>query len=262
MGKLSPRTEAAVKAAVAAYPERWTHGICAFTMYDPELGDDANVRNAQTGDVCHAGLTPWGDRKGKDVIVINAHKASWQKKHREYLLWCCKEAPFTHGVLNRDNDDELLNHACVMDTRDIGRGGALWLCKAVRHFTEDAHVINTWEKLREHGLNGLQAFIGADILNEEGTPKPHTTHTGLYGYTDPAGLRKWYDEIRRKKCIREYNVAESGQYGAARWGSLKGKKVKKPDGWGGFLEKFVPCEAKEYAAQLKEIFEGDPKNVG
>ena len=45
------------------------------------------------------------------------------------------------------------------------------------------------------------------------------------------------------------------------WGDLQGKLVKKPDGWGGYIESREVGGVKEYAATLKEIFEGDPKNV-
>jgi hypothetical protein len=262
MGNISAKAQEEIQKAVEAYPKKWTHGICAFGLFDPEKGIAAGCRNASSGDVCHASLVPWGGAGGfKDVIVVNAHKNTWQKDHPEYLLWAATDNPFKHGVLNRDNKDEILNHATVIDTREVGRGGALWVCKAIRHFTEDKWVIPTWEKLREYGLTGLQAFIGADILDSGGNPKPGATHTGLFGYNTPQKLRTVYDEILGIGKIENHTAVRTGVFNTPSWGSLKGKTVKKPDGWGGFIEKQVPGDAKDYAQALKEIFEGDPKNV-
>src|SRR5690348_5002763 len=233
-------------------------------MFDHDLPEGAKLRSPSTGSVCHASLVPWGadPKKQKDVIVVNANNDRWQRDHKDFLLWAACESPFSHGVLNRKNKDEILNHATVLDTREIGRGGALWVCKAIRHFKEDTHVPKTWDLLMEHGLTGLQAFIGADILDSTGKPRPGQSHTGLFGYGTPSQLRKIYDEMLGIKEIRNSNAHRGGNFGAAQWGSLKSRKVRKPDGWGGFTERDVPCDVKEYVAQLKEIFEGDPKNVG
>jgi hypothetical protein len=146
----------------------------------------------------------------------------------------------------------------------VGKGGVLWLCKAFRHFEEDTWKIGTWTQLREEGLDGLQAFIGADILDSLGRPATGFTHTGLFTYQEPEKLREIYDKIRTVGKIEDTRAAQ-GTYSylkpVEQWGSLKSKTIKKPDGWGGFITVHQPCEPKEYAAKLKEIFEGDPKNV-
>lgn len=259
--KLSPAVLDAVNKTVEGYPKKWTHGICAYTAILRDTGDEAKVRydrgNAN-GDVCHAGLSYYDVN---DPIVVNAHKKEWHKKNPEYVLWACKETPFAHAVINRDNDEQLLKHACAMDAGEMGLGGVLWMCKVIRHFTEDTHVPGFWDKLRNCGLDGLQAFIGADILDAAGGARHGCTHTSLFGYGTPKELRETYDKIRNTTQIDHMRVAKSHGYEGRTWGSLKGKKVKKPDGWGGFIEKDAPCDPKEYAALLKEIFEGDPNNV-
>jgi hypothetical protein len=249
---------------VMGYPKNWTGSrVCAYDAVDRTTGAREAVRYGRRnahGDVCHAGLTYY---EKKNVLVINAHKAEWQDTNPEYLKWCVTEAPYTHGVLNKDNLDELLGHGSIIDMGEIGQAGTLWICKAVRHFTEDTWVPETWEKLREQGLTGLQAFIGADILDAAGSPKG-ITHTGLIGYSTPANLRKVYDTLIHAKHKEGNQASHAFGYGAVGkvWGSLTGKTVRKPDGWGGYTEVKKPCDAKEYAAQLKEIFEGDPSNVG
>jgi len=253
-----------IQKTVNSYPKEWKHGVCAFQIINRESGKIENRRNSPIGDVCHAGLVYTVVNDWTAPIVVNAHKDTWQRKNREFLLWVAQEAPFNHGVLNRTNEDELLNHAAVLDLGLIGKGGALWHCKAMRHFTEDEYKLKTWTSLREKGLDGLQAFIGADILNVEGFPYTSCTHVGLFGYCDPTDLRKFYDEIRNEKRIDGSNAAKSKYYDQNKkpnWGSLTCKLEKKPDGWGGFIEIRRPCDATEYAAKLKEIFEGDPKNV-
>jgi hypothetical protein len=194
---------------------------------------------------------------------VNAHKAAWQKTHPEFLLWVDQESPFSHGVLNKDNKDELFNHASVIDIEQVGTAGALWICKAERHFTEDTFKLKYWDDLRAQGLDGLQAFIGADILDSTGNPS-WSTHVSLFGYTTPAKLRSIYDEIRKARYL-DGGTARRGDYvphGLEKnWGGLNHKIKKVPDGWGGYIEKEEPTDVKEYAAKLKEIFEGDPKNV-
>lgn len=247
-----------VEQLVDEYPAQWTHGVCAYDAYDKETGENFG-RGSRHGDVCHAGLnyikTP--------NVVVNAHRADWYRKHPEFAKWVITECPFSHGILNRENDKEWQNHAAVLDTGLIGKGGALWVCKAMRHFVEDTWKPGVWDKLRNEGLNGLQAFIGADIIDGQGAPLLSNSHVSLFRYDRPSVLREWYDEIREKKKITGDN-ANKGQYvrydGYA-WGALGFKIEKKKDGWGGFIEKRVPCEVKKFAHELKEIFEGDPKNV-
>lgn len=258
MKELSEAVKKKVEASVRSYPARWTGGVCAFEIFRKDGRDlDQAWWSSPNNGACHAGITS----VDKPCIVVNGHKATWKKENPEFLLWCVRESPFSHGVINRENEDEILNHASVFDTEIIGKGGALWVCKAIRHFREDTWKLKTWNQLREYGLNGFQAFIGADILGPDGKPSGRT-HVGLFGYNSPTKLREVYDEIRGLDKITTNHAAREGKWDTPLWGSLAGKKEKKADGWGGYIEIDVPCDAKEYAAKLKEIFEGDPKNVG
>jgi hypothetical protein len=252
MKDVSDKARKAIEEAVAFYPDGWTAGVAAYWIIDPVKGEEG-YSNKSNG-ACHYGVCYHS--RGK--IVVNGHK----NFDPELTLWTARESPFCHGVLNADNTNELLNHAMVIDVRIVGQGGALWLCKVGRSNTENTWQLPTWHKLRNEGLNGLQAFIGASILNKEGSPQYGATHGGLFGYASPVKLRGWYDELTTIKMIDGPNASRDF-YSADRltWGSLKGARVKRPDGWGGFTEITVPCDTKEYAAKLKEIFEGDPKNV-
>lgn len=247
-----------VQDLVDSYPAAWTHSICAYDAYTKDGAKNFN-RGSKNGDVCHAGL----NYLQEPSIVVNAHRPDWYKKNPEFAKWVITDCPFSHGVLNRENDREWQNHAAVLDTELIGKGGALWVCKAMRHFVEDTHKPAIWDKLRNEGLDGLQAFIGADIIDMHGNPLLNNTHVSLFRYDTPSNLRKWYDAIRKKDKITSSDANQGGYvyYDGKTWGALGFKIERKKDGWGGFIEKQVPCEAKEFAAKLKEIFEGDPKNV-
>lgn len=261
MNELSPEVRQKIDEVIHEYPDAWKGQICAFCLIDRKTGKEAEVRyrNPKNGDVCHAGLSSATHCE----IVVNAHQKKWQNVNKDFLLWVVKEAPFNHGIINRDNDEQLLNHAAAYDTKIIGQGGTLWQCKAMRHFTEDSYKLKTWSDLREEGLNGLQAFIGADILNSAGGPQYYASHTGLFGYASPKKLRQFYNEISTKKALDGSNASRNDFNRNERvdWGSPQGMKVKKKDGWGGFVEVFQPCSVKDYAEKLREIFEGDPNNV-
>lgn len=252
----------AIDKYVKAYPKNWTHGICAGVCLNRKDGSKLNTWGSENGYACHAFIP-----SNNTSITINAHRANWQNINKELMLWIARESPFAHGVLNRDEEKQILNHASVLDSGLIGNGGALWVGKAFRHFVEDVWKVKFWEQLRNEGLNGLQAFIGADILTVDGNPQGYT-HVSLFNYDTPANLRKFYDEMRTIERIdgREAKRGGPGSYsssvGNEVWGSMQGKTVQKPDGWGGYMEVKQPDNVKFYVAQLKEIFEGDPKNVG
>jgi hypothetical protein len=262
MTEISEKALKTIEARVKSYPAHWSHGVCALAIISREKGTETGPT---TGYICHA---PLNNIQDKGQIVVNAHKDKWQNLDggSDYMRWVARESPFSHGVINKDNDKEILNHASVIDTELVGNGGALWLGKAFRYFVEDTWKPGTWAKLRNEGLDGFQAFIGASILDANGDPMTYS-HVTLFGYTNPLTLRKVYDEMRTIGKIKGSNASCCTGYGRGvpdvkhKWGSLKGKARRIPDGWGGYTEKMETGGVKEYAAQLKEIFEGDPKNV-
>lgn len=258
---ISEKCQEAINAAVQGYPKRWAYGVCAFQVFNKATGE--YVHGGTTGDACHNDINYM--RKGQ--VAVNAHAARWADMNTDFMLWIARESPFAHGVLNRDNTDEILHHAGVIDHDLVGKGGVLWVCKAFRHLNEDLWKHKTWTQLREQGLNGLQSFIGADILNENGSPNWCGSHCCLFGYHDAAKLREAYDRMRTIDRIDNGQAfTVGGGYERIRrqdpgWGSLKGITVRKADGWGGFIDTVKAGSVKDYAAMLKEIFEGDPKNV-
>jgi hypothetical protein len=262
---IDEKTQKVIDQTVEKYPRGWTYGVCAFGVFERKGG--RHQGGGIKGDACHNDINYM---QGGE-LVVNAHKQRWTKDFDpEFVKWIMRESPYSHGVLNRSDDKQILGQCAVIDSELVGVGGTLWLCKATRHLVEDLWKHKTWTKLRECGLTGLQAFIGADILREDGHPNPGGSHCSLFGYDMPDKLRKTYDDLmnlKGGKCkgkiaftrgMAPKNYAKPWE---GTWGGLKGKMVRMPDGWGGFTEVCRPCEVKDYAAQLKEIFEGDPKNV-
>lgn len=253
--EISKVAQDAIEEAVKSYPENWKGGVCAFSYINKISGESNGER--QVGP-CHYYLINCQD----EHVVVDARKPGLHGINKDFTLWVSRESPYSHGVLNKDDEKQLINNAMTIDVEKVGRGGALWLCKASRHFKEDTWVPGFWSQLREQGLDGLQAFIGASILDANGEKRYGTTHVALYGYGSPVNLRKTYDKVKEGKKLETFAVSTSLPFGDKPWGDMKGGVVKKPDGWGGFIQMPCPGDAKNYAAMLKEIFEGDPKNVG
>jgi hypothetical protein len=250
----------AVDKSVKTYPEKWTGGVCAYVLHDRETG--ANLGGRPCNGACHASISYMNqESREKDSILVNAHKYEWHQKSPDFLRWVARDCPFSRGFLNGDNEKEIFEHAGVIDMKEVGHVGALWMVKAIRHFQEEPWKIDYWNLLYEKGLDGLQAFIGCDILDGKGSPNLYSTHCGLFSYKSPTEIRKMYDTTRAWTKLEDC-PATQGSYGMTQnWGSLSMKTVQKSDGWGGFIEYSVPCDATEYVEKLKEIFEGDPKNV-
>lgn len=251
---ISEVAQKAIDTQIEAYPEDWKGGVCAFAYIDKINGNVAGERKIGA---CHYALCSAGDTH----VVVDARNPEVHGQNKDFTLWVSRESPYSHGVMNKDDEKQLLNNAMTIDVEKVGKGGALWLCKASRHFKEDVHVPGFWSQLREQGLDGLQAFIGASILDLTGKFRSGTTHVALYGYGSPKALRDTYERVKKGEKLETFSVSVSLPFTES-WGDMTGKMIKKPDGWGGFVQIQAPGDAKEYAAALKEIFEGDPKNVG
>lgn len=247
---------------VHQYPEKWSGGVCAFVLIHRETG--VSLGGRAVNGACHATISYMGhdDVARKEALLVNAHKFDWHQKSPDFIRWVARDCPFSRGFLNRDDEKEIFEHAGVIDMKEVGHIGALWMVKALRHFQEEPWKIEYWNLLHEKGLDGLQAFIGCDILNGDGSPSPYPSHCGLYSYTSPEKLRKKYDTTKSWVKLEGGPACQGGYEKPDKvWGSLDMKTIQKPDGWGGFIEHKVPCDATEYVEKLKEIFEGDPKNV-
>jgi hypothetical protein len=261
MTDLTPEVREKLQEILDTCPKSWrptSNTPSYFGIYDKKKGEPQG--KALGGSACHAALSYYC--RNECSVVINGHHPGFMGTYPELTLWIARESPYSRAVLNKDNTDEILNRGSLIDVEEVGVGGALWLCKAWRHTIEDSWKPGFWNQLRAEGLDGLQAFIGADILDDGGLPYHGTTHVALFGYCNPTALRGFYEEIKKgEKNPTSQAARQKHEPNRFNWGSLAGKKVKMADGWGGFTEVQKPGDAKIYAQALKEIFEGDPNNV-
>lgn len=255
-------TDEALKKAqelLAEYPDKWRSGVACFNAVNKKTSVEAG-KTYCNGAACHGGLT----RIVPGHYVINAHKPNNQGKYPEFTKWVCQTSPFSHGIVNKDNEKEILSQGIIIDGDEVGSAGALWLCKALRYTVEDTFRIPVWSTLREAGLDPLQAFIGCSILDSTGAPQQGRTHCGLFRYDTPNNLYSFYQELLKEKKREGAGASRPDDWNywtGKNWGNLGYKIVKKSDGWGGFTEVKEPADPTEFVEKLKMIFAGDYKNV-
>lgn len=274
LGDLTPEVQTKVKDLVTKFPCRdWTPTVnfpCSYNVLSRKTGDrsqDGFREQAFGGEICHAGIRDL--HKAKEKLFISSQHPEFQGKYPEFTKWVNRESPFAHGVLNQDNDDEILNKALVIDGALVDKGGMLWLGKVNRYSIESEFTIPLWMQLREKGLDGLQAFIGASILDSEGNPRKQHCHCSVVRYASPKELYDMYLEWKKSRLsLNDSNVRRPESIGydegfkGKEWGSVKTKEVSRSDGWGGYIKVRVPADPQEYVEKLQMIFKGDYRNVG
>ena len=220
---------------------------------------------------CHASLASYTYdekrqvKKDTNVISVLAMKESVSKKNPEFVKWVAQQSPASVGVVNKDNIDEILNNGLVVDREIVGQRGALWLGKALRYLTEDRHREKLWTRLMDAGADdGMVAFIGASILSDAGGPSGRT-HCSLSAYPKvKEDLKTIYHYFHDVGPHDDNDASATGfkalsiyeRDGSTIWGDLKGRTEKVDDGWGGFTEKRVPGDAKEFVHILNETIKG------
>lgn len=254
---MSAACATAVQEYVAVASATWASKICAYVIFKKSDGSVASDYRA--GNICHASLNYRGS---DDRVVVLAQKPVAGTE--DFVRWVCRASPFSHGVLNKDNDDELLNHAVVVDLGQVGMGGALWLAKALRYNSEDTWRPGVWNKLVEAGLDNLSSFVLCSMLANNGTVNAGG-HNSLFYTMTKAEFRVALAEFNKPELKNitskatypykydYYNVAQVEEY----WWSVKaGKPLKKPDGWGGYIEVPQPGSFADLVPVVNEILKG------
>lgn len=262
--KMSDKSEEALQAAyklLKKYPQQWSYGVACWDSFCKTTGNSKGYGGA-SGAACHNGVC----HSSQKAYVVNAHKPAAHGKFPEFTKWVCREGPFSHGIINKDNEEQILNQGIIIDGDAVGRGGVLWLCKALRTTVEEPWRVKTWQTLVDGGLDGLQAFIGCSILSSTGEVQTAPTHCGLFRYDHPNNIYAFYQELVKERKRDDDNASRPTKYSYWNmknkdWGTLAFKTVKKSDGWGGFTEVKEPADPTEFIEKLKLIFKGDYKLV-
>lgn len=253
---VSEKTRKEILEYIGGSASPWTAGgIAAFQIFDRQTGKKGSYPHGQAP--CHNSV----QHMSYEGIVVNAMKPAVSKKHKEFVLWVAQGSPYSYAVLNKDNEEQLLTRGMVIDVALCGRGGALWLCKAIRNLSEIPHVATVWKQLVDFGVDPLWAFVGGSILNAKGQPQSSTVHGGAFHYQKPKVLFDFVEILKKgeknptsNSALQHVTDRKTGYFEVVpNWGCLGYTTKRVPDGWGGYSEEKIPTNVGEYAQKIMQI---------
>lgn len=128
---------------------------CCGMNYDAYWGEYSQVESKYTKDA-------------KDFLVLTCHSRRNNgvstKEACDFLVrWVAHESPFSQYILNRDDDDSLIDGGLVLfcGPHGLRLAEALWICKVLRLVTEGAHGPDTFMTLVQGGVDPMLALFVA-----------------------------------------------------------------------------------------------------
>jgi hypothetical protein len=272
MTDVSDKVLAAAKKKLIEINEEWDSGVCSGTCLDLDGEEFVTPHTA-----CHSWIgyaytkvrrskderwstTSWTTTYPKDAkpfLVLSCHS----KKHSKsvcseeamdaIILWMARESPFSEFVLNRDDDDSLLNGGVILlcGPGALTQAQAMWICKVLRYSTEGAKALDTWLALYKGGVNPLLAVLVCSYVRTiKGATfgftgvEGHSTVFDAYGGGEPDVASLLEGTINpaatdTASVFRTDVKAKGGKIGKQATPSvvIKGfcKPYQKDDGWGG-----------------------------
>ena len=201
MADVSDKVLADAKKKLIKMNEKWNSGVCSGTCLDLDGKEMITPHTA-----CHAwvgyayakvrdkGESPyfgtWSTDYAKDAkqfLVLSCHskkrsKAVCSEEAMDaIILWMARESPFSEFVLNRDDDDSLLNGGIILlcGPGALTQAQSMWICKVLRYSTEGAKALDTWLELYKGGVNPLLAVLVCSYVR--------TIKGATFGYTGIEG---------------------------------------------------------------------------
>lgn len=257
MPEISEKAQKVLDDLLKTAPDKWERRICAGACVNRKTGELSGYGQGASlvGDICHY----WTSGAGDTEIVFNTTKNIESEVQRAFAEWVVQDSPFAHGVLNRDNLDQIYHGGMVIDCSIVGEGGAFWLCKAMRYIYENSYRVDMFGRLIAKGVPPKAAFF---VCSSYGT----------YGGQDKVAISQDHvlvqTNITKELFIKAYRVDKvvepvrgretATALGAGpltgcqeNWLGFGGTRVERtPDGWGGFTEKKVPANEKESIINL------------
>jgi hypothetical protein len=229
--------------------KKWRTGLC----YGSTIYTDGTDFGARAHGACHSwasnGFSNYGNPKNKDFLVLNCHPnarvRTCDKESADALaLWLARESPYSQYVLNRDDEESLLNGGMILYCSWEGKDGLndpqmLWLCKILRYAVEGSRSVDAWKALYDGGVDPLLAVLIATH---------HSYFDGAsFGYgsvtTHVAVFNRQYDYednveniLNRKTTDSKHTYQLFGSTNKEKVGSkieTFSTPVMKDDGWGG-----------------------------
>lgn len=179
-------------------------------------------------------LTCHSKVRSKGICSVEAHEA--------IILWMASdECPFHQFVLNRDDEESLLNGGLIILCGPDGATLAqtMWMCKVLRYGVEASNALDTWLVLKKGGVNPLLAlYVASQIRTLKGAEfgytgfETHSTVFSDYGF-NPKGLLTGEAHPQATSTAEVFGATTEAKASTV----VKGfcAPYKKSDGWGGYV---------------------------
>jgi hypothetical protein len=248
--KVNEKVLTAAKAKLVKLSEAWTAGVTRGKLWDID-GKDTGADHTH----CHSWIPGRNNYYGplvKNQLVLSCHSKKRSKgicsveAHEAIIKWVASdECPLSQYILNRDDEDSLLNGGVVILIGPDGATGneTLWICKVLRYAVEHGQALDVWLELVKAGVNPLLALYVCSFVR---TVKGATfSYTGPYSHVcvfhgdakDAYLQQLMRGEVYRKAdCTPQiFGKEMNNAYPAGGDNRLKSfcAPMKKDDGWGG-----------------------------
>lgn len=205
---------------------------------------------------CHSWASggQWRSNDPDDAfLVLNCHPKQHTKCAQEsvdaYVKWLAKESPFSKFILNRDDDNSLVEGGIVLYIG--GKTGAtkaemLWICKTIRYAVEGSTHLDVWKTLYDAGVDPMLAIAVASFVTFSGNSSVQfssvTAHGNVFnGWNLDATFdaKKILARTHKKSASDSYELFSGGiaanSFSGAKFREFC-KPVTKDDGWGGKIK--------------------------
>jgi len=279
MNKFSEKCLAKAQELVDKKGSQWVSGIACGNFITPsgEIGE-GGYNDGSTGMVCHAFVTSYqGDHK-EPFLFVNVMKSKrmangGDAEERAFVEYICQWSPVRNFIINCDKIDELMNGGVVIDCLAAGSAVTLWICKTLRILYEEKYRRPLWTEMVKAGVHPMLALNFAMCATVDLRDQRQTTHNSsmlpvskrdipalLVDHLPDAGEWKTGSDTRQVFPVDKKGRATYGGYGSG-WNENHdlplskegGRKIKVPDGWGGYTEKTEAADIDSMAKAMLEL---------
>lgn len=222
----------------------WRGAVCHGFIQDDEMFRGSMVffntqkvtENNQTGSSTHL------------------RKAGNEEANEAFTRWMCEESPWRHLILN-DDWHQLMTGGAIIDTKAGGSANLLTICKLLRTKYEDTWRVPIWFDLVQKGVHPMIALIYSNNTNQNQSAHYHTHNSSLYVPTTPKMMENLFvDKMPKTRGWTCSDVIGGGSStGLIPTKAAEPKKIRKPDGWGGYVETTEPGDPNKLIETLKEL---------
>ena len=254
-----------------------------------ELGDNPTVRDNHYF-ACHAwvatayrnmvGTNTWCGKQGysksaENFLVLSCVSVKRVRTHQDeeafkrFVLWVARDTTLSKYVLNRDDEESLFEGGVILycGPDGLSHAQAMWLCKALRLHIELGGTAKTWADLVDNGVHPMVAFFCCSSFSKKTGRDNYTfnlgwlDHPDVVSRSDVVGMvlghlnkdtSETHNVFSRPKALsfadKRFDLVELRR----KWIGFS-KPVKKPDGWGGFVETVEGLSTDKFIGTIREM---------